>query len=564
MPFRILLDQDGSPKVLSLSEGEMSLGSAEDSDLRLTDPTVSRRHALIRVEGDRVEVEDLGSRNGTRVRGKTVEATVPVSAGDKVTFGTVEGRLEAVTDEDLVPAVRFETPLEPEAAESGEIRTPTTASVGSLQRFPLDHLPRWLDCLEDRCSLVGTAQVVGAGLFEALPCQHVEIESSEEGILFQAKREIEGAPATVPVEIGDSGGSVAVDFLLASQAQGFRPVVESAARFLALVDRRRPPRTPSPRPTAPKPPDPPTVVPRVREIYEDAARVARGEVSVVITGESGTGKELLARYLHEASPRREEPFVALNCAALPRDLLEAELFGIEKGVATGVRSRAGKFELADGGTLFLDEIGDMAFETQAKILRVLQEGEVYRVGGQEPRQARVRVVAATNRNLDELREEGRFRQDLYHRIADWRVDIPSLRERRADIPNLAAHFLQREVQKAGIQVAGISRGAMKILQSCPWPGNVRQLEREMARAALFVEDGELLQSSHLQESLKEGGDTVLRERGGTLKQRLERWERMEIAQAIEQHEGNLSAVARALDIGRSTLYRRMKELAMED
>ncbi|MDX1631434.1 MAG: sigma 54-interacting transcriptional regulator, partial [Thermoanaerobaculia bacterium] len=272
---------------------------------------------------------------------------------------------------------------------------------------------------------------------------------------------------------------------------------------------------------------------------------------------------LLARYIHRASPRREEPFVALNCAALPRDLLEAELFGIEQGVATGVRSRPGKFELADGGTLFLDEIGDMAFETQAKILRVLQEAEVYRVGGQEPRKARVRVVAATNQDLDELREDGRFREDLYHRIADWRVDLPALRERRADIPNLAAHFLQREVDKAGIQVAGISRGAMKILESFSWPGNVRQLEREMARAALFVEDGELLQSSHLQESLKEDSESRPREQSGTLKQRLERWERMEIAQAIEEHDGNLSAVARALDIGRSTLYRRMKELGMD-
>ncbi|MGD2116082.1 MAG: sigma 54-interacting transcriptional regulator, partial [Acidobacteriota bacterium] len=362
------------------------------------------------------------------------------------------------------------------------------------------------------------------------------------------------------------------ELLSASQAAAYRVLVEAAARLLALVAHREPVRSRAERdrlsgpPEPPEPPKPPTVVARVRTIYANAARVARGEVGVLITGESGTGKEVLARYIHRASPRRDEPFVAINCAALPRDLLEAELFGIEQGVATGVRSRPGKFELADGGTLFLDEIADMAPETQAKILRVLQEGEVYRVGGQEPRSARVRVLAATNQDVDRAMADGRFRGDLYHRIADWRVELPPLRERRGDVPNLAAFFLQREARKLGLRVAGISRGAMERLRAASWPGNIRQLEREMARAVLFVGEGELLESSHLRTEIDGPGAGArggAGGSGGSLTERMERWERLEIEQVIAEHGGNLSAVARALDIGRSTLYRRIEALGIE-
>ncbi len=267
---------------------------------------------------------------------------------------------------------------------------------------------------------------------------------------------------------------------------------------------------------------------------------------------------MLARYLHASSERAGGAFVALNCAALPRDLLESELFGIERGVATGVESRPGKFEMAGGGTLFLDEIGDMALETQARILRVLQEGEVYRLGGQEPRSADVRVIAASHRDLEAMQLEGSFRSDLYHRIADWTVRLPRLAERRADIPNLAAYFLAREVQRRGLEVAGISRGAMDLLEGYDWPGNIRQLEREMARAALFLESGELLESSHLQEAIRETARPA-----ASLKERLEHVERQEIRQALTHHEGSVSAAAKELQIGLSTLYRRMRELGVE-
>jgi transcriptional regulator with PAS, ATPase and Fis domain len=254
--------------------------------------------------------------------------------------------------------------------------------------------------------------------------------------------------------------------------------------------------------------------------------------------------------------------VALNCAALPEDLLESELFGIEKAVATGVDARPGKFELADGGTLFLDEIADMAPATQARILRVLQEREVYRLGGRQPRPARVRVLAATNRDLRRMVEEGSFRLDLYHRIADWTVELPALRQRCRDIPNLAAYFLDRAARRRGVRARGISRAALDELLAYSWPGNVRQLERAMERAAIFLEDGELLQTRHLPMELR---DSVARGRtdAGDLRSRLEIHERRILEQAIAAEDGNLSAAARALGIGRSTLYRRLKELGID-
>jgi len=307
-------------------------------------------------------------------------------------------------------------------------------------------------------------------------------------------------------------------------------------------------------------PDPPSVEPRVQEIYAQARRVARGDVSVLILGESGTGKEVLARFIHAASPRCGGAFLGLNCAALGRDLLEAELFGIEKGVATGVDARPGKFEQAHGGTLFLDEIGDMGPETQAKILRVLQSGEVFRLGSREPRIVSVRVLAATNRSVDRMMAAGEFRRDLFHRIAGWVVEMPPLRGRRGDIPNLAAYFLGREAARLGVRIAGISRAAVEALVAHAWPGNVRELENEMARAALFLEDGELLDLSrlapHIARSRPRHGRTSLAEVLAVA-------ERGEIMRVLSATGGDMDAAAGELGVSRATLYRRVKDLAIE-
>ncbi len=253
--------------------------------------------------------------------------------------------------------------------------------------------------------------------------------------------------------------------------------------------------------------------------------------------------------------------MALNCAALPQDLLEAELFGIERGVATGVEARPGRFEQADGGTLFLDEIGDMALATQAKILRVLQEGEVFRLGSGKAHSARIRVLSATNQDPRQLLAEGKLREDLYHRITDWKVELPPLRRRQADIPNLAAHFLAREGRRRGVHLRGLSRGAVDRLVAHDWPGNIRQLEREMARVALFLHDRQLLESGHLQRSIGEGQTAVRSAR--PLKVTLEEIERREIERALSECADDTRAAAHLLGISRSTLYRRIRELGLK-
>lgn len=562
MALRLVVRMGRSETRHILGAGESTVGSAADCAIRINEPTVSRQHAVIRVCGVYTEIEDLCSRNGTLLRGLRLTGCQPLEVGDAIAFGGVSAMLEEVPDGDLDAAVRIVgAPLHSENAPVVS-HAASTDSVGSLVTFALEGLPALVERLAQGADRQAMARAVGAALFESLPCLAVEVTSesaSGVGVVFSAAR-AEKPDSGCPVIEKAGALTVHVRFPGSGQARTYGRAVRAAA-LLCLVPRERPGAPERGTAISPPPlPDPPTVVPAVRKLYSDAVRVARGDVSVLITGESGTGKEVLARYLHGASPRHAGPFVALNCAALPRDLLEAELFGIEKGVATGVESRPGRFELAHQGTLFLDEIGDMPAEVQAKILRVLQEGSVYRLGGRDPRPANVRIVSATNRDIDRMLADGVFRVDLYHRIADWRAHLPPLRERRADIPNLAAHFLTREAERLGVRPGGISRTALAAIESHGWPGNVRQLERELARAVLFLEDGELLETRHLQSALLATVSGKAPDR--TLRAILDGAERRAICEALAECSGDTSAAATQLDIGRSTLYRRIKELGI--
>jgi DNA-binding NtrC family response regulator len=305
--------------------------------------------------------------------------------------------------------------------------------------------------------------------------------------------------------------------------------------------------------------------PAWRKVCEMVEQIAPSRATVLIAGESGTGKELIASLIHQLSPRSDRPFVTLNAAALPATLLEAELFGHEKGAFTGAQQRKpGRFELADGGTLFLDEIGDMPPEVQVKILRVLQDGTFERLGSTRTLQVDVRVVAATNKDLMQEVEAGRWRLDLYYRLNVISLRLPALRERREDIPLLVAHFLRKYAAQNNKQVSGIQQQVLQSLQLADWPGNVRELENVIERAVVLAKEpiiglAELPAPFQEKEPMPTPSEHFALPRHATLAE----IEREAIAQALQHSGGNRQATARSLNIGLATLYRKLKEYRLQ-
>ncbi len=307
----------------------------------------------------------------------------------------------------------------------------------------------------------------------------------------------------------------------------------------------------------------------MRAVFVTIDKVALTNAGVLITGESGTGKELVARSIHVKSQRADKPFVAINCAAIPSELMESELFGHERGAFTGAHSRTvGKFEYANGGTIFLDEIASLKLELQAKLLRVLQEREFTRVGSHASIKVDVRVIAATNHRLDEMVKEGRFRRDLYFRLNVIPIQLPPLRERKPDIPLLSRHFLGRFSQQLNKHIKGISPSAMAVLESYPWPGNIRELENLIERLVVLGSDNRWIEEKDLPFDLfllEEPSDISEGQSGdSTLLQARQAFERQYILRALEKSRWNQSNAARALGIHRNTLLQKMKALAIRD
>ncbi len=302
-----------------------------------------------------------------------------------------------------------------------------------------------------------------------------------------------------------------------------------------------------------------TAAPEMLKVARTIERVASAQVSVLLLGASGTGKELLAQGLHDASPRRGGAFVAINCAAIPETLLESELFGHEKGAFTGaVKTTPGKIEQAQGGTLFLDEIGDIPLPLQVKLLRFLQERMIERVGGREAIAVDTRIVCATHQNLEEMIAAGTFREDLYYRLAEIVVRVPSLKDRPGDPALLARHFLNRFAKEMNPQVKGLAADALAALDAWHWPGNVRELENRMKRAVIMA-DGKHVTAADLDldGERESGGDVV------NLKAAREMADRRAIRRAIARTDGNISGAAKMLGISRPTLYDLLKQYQMQ-
>jgi len=305
----------------------------------------------------------------------------------------------------------------------------------------------------------------------------------------------------------------------------------------------------------------------MRRVMAQLERVAASESRVCIFGETGTGKELVARTIHERSPRSAGPFVTLNCAAVPAELIESELFGHEKGSFTGASGRhIGKFEQADQGTIFLDEIGDMPLNMQAKLLRVLEEGEVERIGGDKPVTVNVRVVVATHRDLEVRVREEKFRQDLFHRIHVFPLVLPPLRERRDDIPALIEHFAAQVCAQNGWKPVPFTAEAIAEMQSHPWPGNVREL-RNMVERLLLLATGDRVDVATVLAALPR--QTAATPRGvdlpvaGTLAQRVDGFERETIVAELRCHQNHITQTARALGLERSYLYKKCQQLGID-
>lgn len=319
--------------------------------------------------------------------------------------------------------------------------------------------------------------------------------------------------------------------------------------------------------------------PAMQEVFRAIGRLSHSTITVLINGESGTGKELVAQALHQHSPRAREPFIALNMAAIPRDLIESELFGHEKGAFTGAAAqRRGRFEQSHGGTLFLDEIGDMPAETQTRLLRVLADGEFYRVGGHTPVKVDVRIVAATHQDLEHLVHEGKFREDLFHRLNVIRIHLPALRERREDIPQLAEHFLASAARELETEPKVLKQETLDYMMRLSWPGNVRQLQNTCRWLTVMASGREVLIGDLPPELLHQSPDRVSSDWETALKQWAEQalmrgetklldraipaFEHIMIESALKHTGGRKRDAAELLGWGRNTLTRKLKELGM--
>ena len=533
-----------------LAPGRHVLGRGGRSDLVFDVPGVSREHAELIVCGDRgLLVRDLGSTNGTRVDG--VRISEGAWHGDiDLALGSVQLRLRERGGLDALALALDGNAATPVAPADGQPTAAPTAVQNQLRELR--------QALEN-----ARPETAGAWPVEALAS------------LLQRWRELTEATA-LRLQQGDSGTVLAQAG--ASPMQPLSVIAEhaswqlagdpppGAARALAeagseLLRWAMPAASaPTAAPAAAAPRDWPglaSAAPAMRAALAPLERVAAATLPVLLLGETGVGKELIAHWVHRRSPRRDGPFLAFNCAALPRELLEAELFGVERGAATGVEARPGLFEQAHGGSLFLDEVGDTAAETQVRLLRALEDGRLVRVGGRKPIVVDVRVIAATNRDLDIEVAAGRFRLDLYHRLAGHTAHIPPLRERPEDIAPLALHFFRQALARGGRRSAGITAAALLALQQWRWPGNVRELRQAIERAAVLLDDGGALDREHLPEALRGGPppgvDALL------LESALARAEREALILALTVAGGDHERAWGLLGIGKTSFYKKLRE-----
>ena len=617
---------------IPLPDGEATIGRDPANAVAIVDPSVSRKHCLLRRNGDgRFQIRDLESRNGTLVNGVAIKEQWlrhgdEIATGDSLFLFLVDEDEKAASlsqveldDGQPMAETRLIYPKEAVYLQPDRLlkELPATSQVGRNLNALLK-ISRVVHAIRDLEEL--QAQLLDL-IFEVLPAGRGAILLSDgEGQEFNslyAKTRHAGQPQLVRVsrtiarkamkenvailgtDVPSSGNLREVKSLVASDVRSLLCVplsvfqktigciyldsTNAANRFneehlqlmagvagvsaVALDNARRLQwlEQENQRLSTEIRQDQSLVGEgaRMKEIFQFLVRVAPTDSTVLITGESGTGKELVAKALHRNSPRSNRPFVAINCAAIPETLLEDDLFGHERGAFTGaVAQKKGRLEVADGGVVFLDEIGDLAPSLQVKLLRVLQEREFERIGATHPTKVNIRLIAATNRNLEEAVRNNQFRQDLYYRLAVVSVTMPPLRERREDIPMLTRHFVQKHAMRCRVKARPISREAMAALVNYDWPGNVRELENAIERA-LVMGSSEMVLLEDLPESLleqnhpEEIGEGKYHASVKALKKHL-------ILDAVEQTRGNYIEAAGILGVHANYLHRLIRNLALKE
>jgi DNA-binding NtrC family response regulator len=596
--YRLRGEVGGASRSYPLRPGDNWVGSTSGNAVVLPLRGVSRRHALLRIDTDGLTLEDMGSKNGTLVKGVRVQRT-RLQAGDEIRVGPVTLRLEEVAAEDTAMAIRFGSGQAPaRGLTSGD----TTATSGDE---PGRVSPTFLEALIARAcdtpepDLAGLVALLGRELGGQSTCLF-EVQKGEPvafatwgpvpdlarhpGFAAFARggdagsetvrvTSLEGEPPIV-CALGPGAGAEASGLLVAGRLRLRREEVEILLRTLLALLRRLRPRALAPTPA--RRADAPGLVfpegyvlgdsPAMRSLHAQMRPLAQGDLPVLVLGETGVGKEFLAHILHDSSRRRRGPFVAVNCAAIPADLLEAEMFGIGRGVATGVTERRGKFQAAEGGSLFLDEIGDMPLALQAKLLRALQEKEVQPVGG-APVSVDIRVIAATNSDLHRRMEDGRFRRDLYFRLAGFVLRVPPLRERREDVPGLVERLMRTCARDTGRALHGVTVKALRTLVAYAWPGNVRELEHEVRRLVYLCPDGEAIDSTMISPHVRAAAPEVAAAEPAPdtldLAAQVDALEQRLIREALARAAGNRSQAARLLGISRNGLAIKMERLQIE-
>jgi len=617
--------------MLPLPEGEATLGRDPANVLAIIDPSVSRKHCLLRKEDGRFQIRDLESRNGTLVNGIPVKEQC-LAHGDQITTGDSVFLFLVEDDEAKAPAGRVEFDDSYLSAET-KVLFPKEVLYLQPDRL-LRELPASAHVARNLSALLKISRVVHAIrnldelqaqlldlIFEVVPAGRGAILLGESGgeqfqsmyartrhpaqpQLIRVSRTItrqvmKENVAILGVDVSGSDALRNVESLAASEVRsllcvplsvfekpigciyldntnatnrfqedhlqllagvaGISSVALDNARRLQWLEQENQRLTTEIRQEQ-------SLVgegEKMKGIFQFLARLAPADSTVLIEGESGTGKELAARALHRNSPRSAKPFVAINCAAIPETLLESELFGYERGAFTGASmQKRGRLEVADGGVVFLDEIGELAPALQVKLLRVLQELEFERVGGTQPIKIDVRLIAATNRDMEDAVQKGEFRQDLYYRLAVVKLTMPPLRERREDIPMLTRHFVQKTAKRCKVKAKPVSREAMAALANYEWPGNMRELENAIERA-LVMGSSDMVQLEDLPESLLEQASPEEMHEGhyhASLKELKEQL----ILGAVEQTRGNYVEAAGILGVHPNYLHRLIRNLGMKD